>query len=227
VSINTRLLAGRLRHCLSNLRMAFGRSGSRGEDQERDEDDEVNAAPRRGDVGCGVIKLKGAIEAGMHVKPYDTPVLAAADPAAASVPEARISDDLLEELGFSAAGGSAGSSLPAGGADAALVPGPSPLSSRPLAPSPVRPGEQLTLTGAAAGSYTLPPAALLRPGTPHKPRTKANDVVIAALQDVFEQFKVDAQVAGFSCGPTVTRYEIELGPAVKVERVTQLSKNIA
>ena len=98
---------------------------------------------------------------------------------------------------------------------------------RPVPPTPVLPGEQLTLSGAAAGSYTLPPSALLRPGSPHKARTKANDKVVADLQDVFEQFKVDATVAGFTRGPTVTRYEIELDPGVKVERVTQLSKNIA
>ncbi len=156
-----------------------------------------------------------------------------ADPGAVSarLPEARISDDLLEELGFSGPD-DVGDYPPIVGppaeeAGTAAAPEPPAAVARPLAPSPVLPGEQLTLTGAAAGSYTLPPTALLRPGTPHKPRTKANDVVIAALQDVFEQFKVDAQVAGFSRGPTVTRYEIELGPAVKVERVTQLSKNIA
>jgi S-DNA-T family DNA segregation ATPase FtsK/SpoIIIE len=213
---------------------------------EEDEDGELTGGPRRRDIGRGVIKLKGAIEAGEHLKPYDTPVLggrrrggaagaaagaADAGAAPAPLPEARIGDDLLEELGFSTPDGAGdyppGIGHPAEDPDLALVPEPPPATSRPLTPSPVLPGKQLTLSESAAGSYALPPAGLLRPGTPHKPRTKANDVVIAALQDVFEQFKVDAQVAGFSRGPTVTRYEIELGPAVKVERVTQLSKNIA
>jgi DNA segregation ATPase FtsK/SpoIIIE, S-DNA-T family len=87
--------------------------------------------------------------------------------------------------------------------------------------------EQLTLAAVTDGSYTLPPVALLKPGTVHRPRTKANEFMVEALTGVLEQFDVDAQVTGFTRGPTVTRYEIELAPAVKVERVTQLSRNIA
>jgi S-DNA-T family DNA segregation ATPase FtsK/SpoIIIE len=76
-------------------------------------------------------------------------------------------------------------------------------------------------------SYILPPAALLRPGTASKSHSRACDLMVEALSGMLEQFGVDAQVTGCARGPAVTRYEIELAPAVKVERVTALSKNIA
>jgi S-DNA-T family DNA segregation ATPase FtsK/SpoIIIE len=78
-----------------------------------------------------------------------------------------------------------------------------------------------------ASAYKLPKRDLLKTGPAHKSATRANDQVVAALTEVLEQFGIDAEVTGFQRGPTVTRYEIELGPSVKVERVTALSKNIA
>ncbi|WP_176572901.1 DNA translocase FtsK [Streptomyces leeuwenhoekii] len=85
--------------------------------------------------------------------------------------------------------------------------------------------EQLQLSGDI--TYALPPLDLLTRGGPGKARSAANDAIVEALTTVFTEFKVDARVTGFTRGPTVTRYEVELGPAVKVERITALTKNIA
>jgi S-DNA-T family DNA segregation ATPase FtsK/SpoIIIE len=101
-------------------------------------------------------------------------------------------------------------------------PEPAPPEHSPL---PTR-AEQLEISS-VPGDYRLPPPSLLGKGSAPKVRSRANDEIISALTGVFDQFNIDAQVTGFTRGPTVTRYEVEVGPGVKVERITQLSRNIA
>ncbi|MFB9677860.1 DNA translocase FtsK [Streptosporangium vulgare] len=145
-------------------------------------------------------------ELGDHVKPYDTPLIAET-PGGTPGHSPEIVPGLVDEE-----------------AAEAII---RAESSAPPEPTPApRKVEQLVLSP-QAGPYTLPEPQLLRPGTAPKPQTKANTVVVNALTSVMEQFAIDAQVIGFTRGPTVTRYEIELGPAVKVEKVTALTKNIA
>ena len=100
-------------------------------------------------------------------------------------------------------------------------------SSQPASMLEVKPVKSEQLQFVSASNYKLPSESLLKPGAIPKARTAANDAVIEALTQVLEQFDIDAKVTGFQRGPTVTRYEVELGPKVKVERVTALSKNIA
>jgi S-DNA-T family DNA segregation ATPase FtsK/SpoIIIE len=75
--------------------------------------------------------------------------------------------------------------------------------------------------------YVLPPSNFLAPGTPPKAKSAANEQIVVAITNVFKEFGVDAVVVGFSRGPTVTRYEVELAPGVKVEAVTRLASNIS
>ncbi|WNI22094.1 DNA translocase FtsK [Streptomyces sp. ITFR-16] len=110
---------------------------------------------------------------------------------------------------------------PSGGVPDLTKPVPERAQSQPL---PAR-AEQLQLSGDI--TYSLPSLDLLERGGPGKTRSAANDAIVASLTNVFTEFKVDAAVTGFTRGPTVTRYEVELGPAVKVERITALAKNIA
>ncbi|GAB3889682.1 DNA translocase FtsK [Microbispora bryophytorum subsp. camponoti] len=145
-------------------------------------------------------------EGGDGVKPYDTPVLSDKEHSPEIVPG--LVDDVAES------------------AEPTEPEIPKPVPQPPLPTPAPRKVEQLVLSS-QEGPYTLPDLTTLRPGSAPKQETKANRTVVNALTSVLEQFAIDAQVVGFTRGPTVTRYEIELGPAVKVEKVTALTKNIA
>ena len=94
-------------------------------------------------------------------------------------------------------------------------------------PKASKPSRPVQLVLSSSDSYELPSMELLRTTPPTKGKTKANDQVVSALTEVFAQFEIDCEVTGFMRGPTVTRYEVELGSGVKVEAITALSKNIA
>ncbi|MDT0305591.1 DNA translocase FtsK [Streptomyces sp. DSM 44917] len=126
-----------------------------------------------------------------------------------------------ENAGGESAAGAAGAAVPDLTRSVPDLTKNVPEPSEPLPPR----AEQLQLSGDI--TYSLPRLDLMVRGGPGRSRSPANDAVVESLTTVFHEFKVDARVTGFTRGPTVTRYEVELGPAVKVEKITALTKNIA
>ena len=77
------------------------------------------------------------------------------------------------------------------------------------------------------GAWKLPPANLLTRSGAAKADRRLAEAAGTVLADALHQHGVDATVTGMTVGPTVTRYELELAPGVKVNRVTSLAHDLA
>src|SRR5699024_8717765 len=162
--------------------------------------------------------------------PAEDSAVTAADPAASRTrkpAKRRQSSDAAAEDSSAASAGDAG------GAHRSVGSGAVANQATPAAVPAAQREEQhstepaMTVTRAVEGDYELPSLKLLTFGDAPQTRSKVNDDMIEAISNVLAEFKLDAQVTGFVRGPTVTRYEVELGPGVKVEKITALTKNIA
>jgi DNA segregation ATPase FtsK/SpoIIIE, S-DNA-T family len=161
-------------------------------------------------------KRRAEIDEEMGDRPYDSPVLGARERRSRGQGKKQEADSEKDAAGT---GGATDAGTAGGGG---TVQGS--MEAPPHTPMPQR-VEQLSLSGDI--TYTLPGNELLKPGSKHKARSPASDAVVDRLTEVLEEFSIDAQVTGYTRGPTVTRYEIELGPGVKVEKITGISKNIS
>ncbi len=173
----------------------------------------------RGVVGRMRRTPKGEPRGFHHDQPYETPLVADVPPTLEL--DGSIDDDVESDVAQ---------------ADddwdkvAKVTAGLAPATTAPEAPAPLASGESLRGEQPLLESdimYVLPEASLLKAGTVPKARTQASDAVVGSLAGVFKEFEIDATVTGYTRGPTVTRYEVELGAGVKVEKVTTLAKNIA
>jgi S-DNA-T family DNA segregation ATPase FtsK/SpoIIIE len=108
------------------------------------------------------------------------------------------------------------------------LPAPKPRRARkPKFDTGSQPSAAAVGDGAQVGEWVLPPMTFLdRPGEQTIDR-KAVEARGQMLHESLASHGVETTLLGMTVGPTVTRYELELGPGVKVARVTSLQKDIA
>ncbi len=102
--------------------------------------------------------------------------------------------------------------------------GPRAATRAPKKPKPKKLPAPLPASG---DGYSLPPLDILESSSEAGPDRTSLEQTAGQLQEALMQHGVDARLTRIVPGPTVTRYEIELAPGVKVSRVTNLSHDIA
>lgn len=79
-----------------------------------------------------------------------------------------------------------------------------------------------------AEGYHLPPLTTLsEPAQKPKRSQQEMERNIDTLESTLEEFGIEANVVEVASGPTITRYEIQLGPGIRVARITSLADNVA
>ncbi len=127
----------------------------------------------------------------------------------------------------------AGDEEPSAGTEPAERPDPD-LSEHPVPaagdPVVIDDEGQLALNlgpGARPSAWKLPPKSILKRSETKEVDERLVDAGGQTLEATLREFGVDARLVGRTIGPTVTRYELEIAPGVKVSKVTGLSKEIA
>jgi DNA segregation ATPase FtsK/SpoIIIE, S-DNA-T family len=191
---------------VDTVRGAFGGGSSGGTEPEQDEDPEATQVVSRGrkgkqgtgDPAADTETKPAKVRATLKDKAYEQPPLHDSD-------EVQHSAD--REAGR----------VPDPPIGRATVPS-DPATKKARKVSPVRSWED----------YSLPTLDLLAAGRSlGKESARTIEAQTAALQETFDQFGIDATVARWSRGPTVTRFEIELGPGVQVKKVANMGDDIA
>lgn len=99
---------------------------------------------------------------------------------------------------------------------------------KPIVQQPVRDNREKQLT--LSDVYTLPPMTLLNEvKKPAKPDDIENEIHSNAqkLVETLKSFGVSTTFLGASRGPSVTRYELQLAPGVKISKITALADDVA
>ena len=109
--------------------------------------------------------------------------------------------------------------------DALFAPAKPKAARRRKKPSTHQPS--LPIDGEQVGEWVLPPLSHLKQAGQQAVNMKEIERRGETLQQSLAQHNVDTELIGMTVGPTVTRYELELGPGVKVARITSLQKDIA